>query len=114
MATSSISGNISITSRPRTPSVTELDGDESFVILGRSPSSFMFNEEGNQILQDALESLNIKDDVARDSPSKEPTAESAKVIQNGDVASSVEKILDSFPKNANVQVKVNTNVFFDD
>lgn len=85
MASNSISANISI---PRVPSVTEIDGEEeSFVILGQSPSSLMFNEEGNQILQDALESLNISEFVRGGSP-KTGVDANAKVLYNGDLTKS--------------------------
>lgn len=43
--------------RPQTPPPTDYDGEESFVVLGRSPTSFTFNENANSMLRDALQSL---------------------------------------------------------
>lgn len=87
MASNNVSDNIPINSIPRVPSITELDGEESFVILGQSPSSFMFNEDGNQILQDALRSLNVNGSVVGDSP-KDVFDISAKNSENGNLTKS--------------------------
>lgn len=57
MATGGLSENITIRELAETPPPTEYDGDESFVVLGRSPTSFTFNENASFMLQDALKSL---------------------------------------------------------
>lgn len=58
MATGGVSEKISTGELAETPPPTDYDGDDSFVVLGRSPTSFTFNENASLILQDALKSLN--------------------------------------------------------
>lgn len=52
-----VSENVSIGELGRTPPPSDYDGEESFVVLGRSPTSFSFNDDASIILQDALRSL---------------------------------------------------------
>lgn len=57
MATGGVSENIAIGELAQTPPPSDYDGEESFVVLGRSPTSFTFNENASMMLQDALKSL---------------------------------------------------------
>lgn len=79
-----VSDNIAIGDLAQTPPPTDYDGDESFVVLGRSPTSFTFNENASLMLQDALKSLSEDqallsvDAGAAKNDKEEPTVETDK------------------------------------
>lgn len=86
MATGSVSENVPITQFPTAPSDTEFDGDEeSFVVLGRSPSSFTFCEEGRAMLTEAMKTLHetaTKEDVIEQNEITEELKSTAAQIEN--------------------------------
>lgn len=89
MATGGVSEKISVGDLAQTPPSTDYDGEESFVVLGRSPTSFTFNEDASVILRDALKSLSDADEQK----SKEKEREEAKWFVPGvDKEKEVEEI----------------------
>lgn len=88
MATGDVSENISIRELAETPPPSYYDGEESFVVLGRSPTSFTFNENASMILQDALKSLNDEQEQLS-VVQKDEEEEKKEDVTNADTAENV-------------------------
>lgn len=96
MAASEVSKNIDINQQSRTHSNSECDDEESFVVLGRSPTSCIFNDQGQIILEEALKSIT-------------ESAEAMKAKSPEPLNQSIVEVTESFLKNG-LQSLPKTNV----
>lgn len=92
MAASEISNSIEMMSR--THSNSECDDEESFVVLGRSPTSCIFNDQGQIILEEALKSITENVESMTKAKSPEPLSKSVVNVTN----SFLQNGLQSLPK----------------
>lgn len=96
MATGGVSANISIGDLAETPPSTDYEGDDSFVVLGRSPTSFTFNDDASIMLQDALKSLEHVQLSAADDETEREETKLSNVEESGKEREDDNKTVSSF------------------